>query len=89
MIELIDFFATWCGPCRIMSPIVDELERSFQGKVSFKKVDVDQDSSTAQKYNVMSIPTFVLEKNGTEVSRKNGAFSKQDMEAWIRYFLNE
>jgi len=87
MIKLIDFFATWCGPCKIMSPIVDEIAESFQGKIDFEKVNVDEDSEKAKKYSVMSIPTFVLEKDGKEVDRKTGVIGKSDFESWIKYFL--
>lgn len=75
-----DFWASWCGPCKIMTPIVKEIEEELKDQdVEFKEVNVDEDSATAAKYGVMSIPTFVVEKDGKEVGRKIGVTSKQEL----------
>lgn len=83
MITFIDFYADWCGPCHAMKPVFEVLEKEYQGKIQFKKIDVESDLTTAGKYGVMSIPTFVILKDGTEVSRKVGAMPKDSMKAWI------
>ena len=83
MIQLIDFYADWCGPCHAMKPIFAEVEKLYTGKVEFKKVDVEEDIEMAQKYGIMSIPTFVILKNGQEVARKLGAMPKEVLTAWI------
>lgn len=83
MLELIDFYADWCGPCKIMSPIFEELAKEYEGKVELKKVDVESNGEMAAKYNVMSIPTFVLLKDGKEIDRKIGAMPKDIVKTWI------
>jgi thioredoxin len=83
MITLVDFYAEWCGPCKAMKPVFAELEEELKGKVEFKKVDVDEQSDEAGKYGVTSIPTFVILKNGAEISRKSGAMPKQVLKDWI------
>lgn len=83
MIELIDFYADWCGPCQAMKPIFEEVEKQYEGKVEFKKVDVEAETAMAQKFTVMSIPTFVILKDGEEVSRKMGAMPKDALTSWI------
>ncbi len=61
---LVDFFAEWCGPCQMQGPIIDEIEKSYKGKVIVGKVDIDDSQKIAENYNVMSIPTLVLFKDG-------------------------
>jgi len=69
---LVDFYADWCGPCRLVSPIVDELANTYEGKIKVGKVDVDANSKIAGDYGVMSIPTVILFQNGKEVARQVG-----------------
>ncbi len=69
---LVDFYADWCGPCRLVSPIVDELGKTYEGKVKVGKVDVDANSKVAGDYGVMSIPTVILFEKGKEVARQVG-----------------
>jgi len=76
---LVDFFAQWCGPCQAMMPIIDQLSAELDGKVLIVKVDVDASMNTAQKYGIMSIPTFVFMKGGVEVDRLNGGTSKDTL----------
>ncbi len=83
-VTFIDFWAVWCGPCKIMNPIVDELEKEFEGKVEFEKIDVDKDNEKSSKFGVMSIPTFVVLKDGQEVGRKIGAVPKAELTKLIQ-----
>ncbi|NCP46927.1 thioredoxin [Candidatus Collierbacteria bacterium CG22_combo_CG10-13_8_21_14_all_43_12] len=69
---LVDFYADWCGPCRLVSPIVDELANTYEGKIRVGKVDVDTNSKVAGDYGVMSIPTVILFQKGKEVARQVG-----------------
>lgn len=78
MIKVLDFWAEWCGPCKFMNPIIDELEEELKGKVEFEKIDVDKNQDKAAKYQVMSIPTYIIEKDGKEVDRIVGATQKDN-----------
>ena len=82
-VKVIDFWAPWCPPCKIMNPIIEELEKELKGKVEFVKYNVDEEQEMSQKYGVMSIPTYVIEKDGNEVARTTGARSKEDFKSWI------
>ena len=79
MVELIDFYADWCGPCVVMEPVTEELEKEMAGKVNIRKVDVDKDQAEASKYGVMSIPTYIILKDGREVDRFIGSTSKESV----------
>ena len=79
MVKLLDHWAPWCAPCRIMNPIIDEIEKELQGKVEVVRINVDEKPEEAQKYGVMSIPTYVIEKDGKEVGRKIGVTAKQEL----------
>lgn len=72
----VDFWAEWCGPCRMVGPIVEELAGEYDGRVKFVKVNVDQASELASKYQVFSIPTLVVIKGGEEAAKQVGAASK-------------
>lgn len=76
---LVDFFATWCGPCKMMLPIVEELAKEEGGKFKVAKINVDEANDLAQEYEVMSIPTFIVFKNGKEVERVMGAQAKEKL----------
>ena len=69
---LLDFWAAWCAPCRMVAPVVDELAQEYDGKVSFGKVDVDQNPKIASKYGIMSIPTLILFKDGKPITNMVG-----------------
>lgn len=73
---LIDFWATWCAPCRIIAPIVEELSREYDGKLKVCKLDVDSNQNTAIEYGIRSIPTLLFFKNGTVVGQIIGAVAK-------------
>ncbi|UPA22312.1 thioredoxin [Candidatus Peribacteria bacterium] len=77
---LVDFWAPWCGPCKAMTPIMEELEQAYAGKVKIAKMNVDENMDVPGKFNVMSIPTFIIVKNGAVVSQFVGARSKADMQ---------
>ncbi len=79
MVKLLDFWAVWCGPCKIMNPIIEELEKELAGKVEVVKINVDEKPEEAQKYGVMSIPTYIVLKDGKEVGRKIGVTGKADL----------
>jgi len=76
---LVDFWASWCGPCKSMLPIVEELATEYEGKVKVVKLNIDESTETAGKYNVMSIPTFMIFKGGEPVTTLVGVKSKEDM----------
>ena len=76
---LVDFFADWCGPCKMMAPIVEELATELDGKVKVGKINVDENSDIAVEYNVMSIPTLIVFKNGKEEKRLVGVRDKEEL----------
>jgi thioredoxin 1 len=80
---VVDFWAEWCGPCRMIAPALEEISGSMQGKVKIVKLNVDENPATAAKYGIMSIPTLMIFKNGEMASRQIGAQPKQKLEQWI------
>ena len=76
---LVDFWAAWCPPCRMVAPIVDELAEEYSGKISFTKVDVDQNPGIATRYGIMSIPTLLIFKKGEPVSHIVGYRPKEEL----------
>ena len=80
---VVDFWAEWCGPCRMIAPALEEIAGSMNGKVKIVKLNVDENPATAAKYGIMSIPTLMLFKNGELASRQVGAAPKQKLEQWI------
>ena len=84
---LVDFYADWCGPCKMMAPIVESLAESFEGKVKIGKLNIDDEMEIAQKYRVMSIPTFIFFKDGQVVETSMGAMSKEELEEKLKKLL--
>lgn len=80
---LVDFWATWCGPCKFMAPIFASLATQYEGKVKFAKVDVDENPEVSMALQIQSIPTFAMFKGNTVVSAGVGARREEDMRKWI------
>ena len=80
---LVDFFATWCGPCKMIAPVIAELAEKYEGKVKVGKVNVDEENELAMKYQISSIPTLVLFKEGKIINIKVGLSSKSEIENMI------
>jgi thioredoxin 1 len=80
---VVDFWAEWCGPCRMIAPALEEIAGAMGEKVKIVKLNVDENPATASKYGIMSIPTLMIFKNGELSSRQVGAAPKQKLEQWI------
>ena len=83
---LVDFYATWCGPCKVMGPVIEELGRELDEKARILKIDVDKNQAVAVQYNVQAVPTLVIFKNGKIVWRFAGAMPKLALLAQIEQF---
>jgi len=81
---MVDFYADWCGPCKMAAPIIEELSEEYEGKAVIGKLNVDDNNQTAAKYGVMSIPTVILFKDGKEAGRKVGFAGKAGYEALLQ-----
>ena len=80
---VVDFWAEWCGPCRMIAPALEEISKSLNGKVKIVKLNVDENPNTAAKFGIMSIPTLMLFKDGQLESRQVGAAPKAKLQQWI------
>lgn len=80
---LVDYWAEWCGPCKMIAPILDEISRDYEGRLQVAKVNVDDNSGTASKYGIRGIPTLMLFKNGAQVATKVGALSKSQLTVFL------
>lgn len=78
-----DFFATWCGPCRMLAPVMDEMSEKFSDKAEFVKVDVDENAALAARYGIMSIPLVAVFKGGEEAAKSLGYMSKSEAEEFL------
>jgi thioredoxin 1 len=81
---VVDFWAEWCGPCRMIGPALEEIAAEMQGKVTIAKVNVDENPGISAKYGIRSIPTLLMFKGGEQVSQKVGASPKGDLSKWIQ-----
>lgn len=86
---LVDFWAQWCGPCRIVAPVLEELSAEYQDKIDFVKVNVDQNSELASRYNVFSIPNLVIFNKGQIVAQRIGASPKESYRKMIDQVVGE
>jgi thioredoxin 1 len=86
---LVDFWAEWCGPCKMIAPILEDVARSQQGKIRVAKLNVDDNSATAAKFNIRSIPTLLLFKRGTLIAQKVGAVSQSHLLAFLEGHLRD
>lgn len=84
---LVDFFATWCGPCQMMSPILDEVKSNLQDSASIIKIDVDKNQQVAAEYQVRGVPTLILFKNGKQLWRQSGVVSSQQLTQIIKQHI--
>jgi thioredoxin 1 len=84
---LVDFWATWCAPCRAIAPVIDELSGTYKGKVKFAKINIDENQLTPQQYGVRSIPTLLVFKGGQVVEQIVGAVPKAKLEAALQKVL--
>jgi thioredoxin 1 len=85
---LVDFWAEWCGPCRMIAPILEEISTEYAGKIQIAKLNVDENPQTAMQYDVMSIPTMIVYQNGTEKKRIVGARPKHALVSELADFLS-
>ncbi|HCY8923743.1 TPA: thioredoxin [Staphylococcus aureus] len=82
-VQLVDFWATWCGPCKMIAPVLEELAADYEGKADILKLDVDENPSTAAKYEVMSIPTLIVFKDGQPVDKVVGFQPKENLAEFL------
>lgn len=85
---LVDFFATWCGPCKAMTPIVESLGKELNGKARVIKIDIDKNQAVANQYQIQSVPTFLIFKKGRIVWRQSGGMDKNTLLQYVRNFLD-
>lgn len=86
-VVLVDFFATWCGPCKMLTPVLEELSNELAGKMEIVKVDVDQSSNLAMRFGIMSVPTMLIFKNGEAVGTLQGYTPKQQLLEKLQQYL--
>lgn len=85
---VVDFWAEWCGPCKLVGPVIDELAKEYSDKVTFAKLNTDENQELAASYGISAIPTVIFFKNGKPMDQIVGAFPKSEMKNWIDKNLN-
>lgn len=84
---LVDFFATWCGPCKAMTPVIEQLGKEIQGEARVLKIDIDKNEALANQYAIQSVPTFIIFKKGEILWRHSGTVDKLSLEQQIKNFV--
>ena len=84
---LVDYWAEWCGPCKMIAPILDDVAREYQGRLKIAKLNIDENPQTPPKFGIRGIPTLILFKNGTVHAQKVGAVSKSQLAAFLEQHL--
>ena len=86
---IVDYWAEWCGPCKMIAPLLDELANEYQGKLTVAKINIDENQETPQKYAVRGIPTLMIFKNGEVAGTKVGAMSKSQLSAFVDSLIDQ
>lgn len=86
-VAVVDFFATWCGPCKMLAPVFQEVGNELDGKAQFYKVDIDQSLDIARQFNVSTVPTIIVFKNGEPIERLVGFMPKENLLSKIREYI--
>jgi thioredoxin 1 len=84
---LLDFWASWCGPCKMIAPFIEQIADEYDGRLKVGKINVDEESELAVKHNVASIPTLVIYKNGEQLFVQSGALPKNQIEGLVQQYL--
>jgi len=86
-IAVVDFFATWCGPCKMLAPVFQEVGNELEGKAKFYKIDIDESLDIARQFNVSTVPTIIIFRNGEPIERLVGFMPKENLAAKIREYM--
>lgn len=88
-IIVVDFYADWCGPCKMIAPMLDQFSTEYNGKITILKMNVDENQLTPSKFNIRSIPTMIAFKDGEQIDTKIGAGNRADLAAWFQKLSNQ